>query len=370
MAQGMSGHRADGDENADGQGGSRSARVVRRCGWGALLIVIGAGVGWSASGIWAAPVDAVDTRTTTLVEVSLGEVGSSLRLNTLAVWTPTVAGANRAVGTVTTVGIVAGDEVSSGTVLFTVNLRPVTIGRGEVPSFRELRRQDRGEDVGQLQGLLKDVGHYRGPVHALFDAATETAVKKWQAELGLDGDGIVRPEDVIYVPRLPTTVALDETVVFRGAELDGGEPVLLGLPSEPTFTVPVTDLQASLMPVDTKVEITAPNGDIWSARVVEEMALADGRSMVLHGREGTPVCGTQCDILPVMGESLLRSRVITVETVAGLVVPTMALSTNASGDVQVTDNAGRTIPVSIIASAKGMSVIEGVEAGALVQVPS
>jgi peptidoglycan hydrolase-like protein with peptidoglycan-binding domain len=49
----------------------------------------------------------------------------------------------------------------------------------------------RGEEVRQIQTKLKDAGYYTGDVNGIFDKATETAVKAFQAASGLKQDGIV-----------------------------------------------------------------------------------------------------------------------------------------------------------------------------------
>lgn len=81
------------------------------------------------------------------------------------------------------------DEVAAGDVLFTVDLRPVVIGRGVVPAFRNLQAGDSGVDVEQLEAMLVELGFLSVQADDLFDAATTTAVRSWQASLGVTTDG-------------------------------------------------------------------------------------------------------------------------------------------------------------------------------------
>ena len=50
-----------------------------------------------------------------------------------------------------------------------------------------------GIEVERLQQTLKDEGFYKGAVDGEFDAETETALKAYQADQGLDADGVAGP---------------------------------------------------------------------------------------------------------------------------------------------------------------------------------
>jgi len=100
------------------------------------VLLVGAIAGWAGGTVLTPTQDVLDSTAFTFVEVVNGEVGSSINLNTVAEWTPVPVGANQASGTVTTVNVGPGDEVTQGTVLYTVNLRPVVIAQGPIPSFQ------------------------------------------------------------------------------------------------------------------------------------------------------------------------------------------------------------------------------------------
>lgn len=339
-------------------------------GVGVVALLIGAGVGWAGAIVLTPVEDVLDSSAFTFVEVVDGEVGSSINLNTVAEWTPIPVGTNQASGTVTTVDVAPGDEVTHGTVLYTVNLRPVVVAQGSIPSFQSLARGSEGADVKQVQAMLAALGHFTGTPDGEFGYVTERAVKDWQKSLGLPQDGIVQPGDLVFVPKLPTRLALDTEVIKRGAIVTGGEAVVKGLPTAPTFVIPVTESQTSMMPNGTRVELT--NGDAaWEAVVVDqvtdEMA---GTTIILAGQDGAVICGEECAMIPVTGQTLLQSRIVTIETVAGLVVPSAALLSGADGKVTVTDAEAVSHSVTVVTSARGMSVIEGVPAGTRVRVPA
>ena len=58
-----------------------------------------------------------------------------------------------------------------------------------------LRRKDRGEDVRRLQQLLVDQGYLKNSgADGIFGGSTETAVKKFQLDQGLEPDGVAWPQ--------------------------------------------------------------------------------------------------------------------------------------------------------------------------------
>lgn len=350
---------------------AKSGRWLRWVAAGAAVLLIGGGIGWAAATVLTPAKDVLDSTAFTYVEVVYGEVGSSINLNTVAEWTPVPVGSNLAPGVVTSVNVEAGQEVSAGTVLYTVNLRPVVIAQGSIPAFRGLSTGASGADIIQLQTMLAALGFYTYEVDGQFDWVTREAVRDWQESLGLAPDGAVQAGDIVFVPVLPTRVALDAETVKRGAALSGGEEVVQGLPAAPSFTVPVTDTQASLMPTGTRVEITGPDGDVWEGFVVDQQADEQGGvTVMLAGQDDASICGQTCGTIPVTGEAFLRSRIVTVESVTGLTVPSAALLSRSDGSIVVIDDEGVERAVTVVTSARGMSVIEGVADGTMVRVPA
>jgi hypothetical protein len=346
-------------------------RFARWVAVAAVGILIGGAGGWAASTVLRPPADVLDETAYTFVEIVRGEVGSSINLNTVAAWSPTPIGSNLAGGVVTSINVVQGQEVGPGGVLYTINLRPTVIAQGDIPAFRTLARGASGADVAQLQGFLTTLGFYSGPIDGGFGSGTESAVESWQESLGLEADGAVQASDLIFTPVLPTRIALDLEVLKRGASVGGGEEVVNGLPAAPTFDIPVTDAQSALIPSGTRVIIRGPNGEDWEAQVLDRESDADGATtLTLEGPDGSAICGDTCADIPVENETLLSSQIVTVEPVAGLVVPSAAIWSNASGETFVTDNDGETHQVEIVTSARGMSVITGVDEGIKVRIPA
>ena len=69
----------------------------------------------------------------------------------------------------------------------------------------------RGDHIKRLQGLLKEVGAFSGPLTGVYDSSTLSAIKEFQSSRGIEPDGIVgdqtlmllyRSSDCTEVPRL------------------------------------------------------------------------------------------------------------------------------------------------------------------------
>lgn len=337
-----------------------------------LLVAVGAAASWALVTVLRPADDPLAASTHTAVAVAQGEVGSSLRLNTVAEWKPVPNGTNQAVGVVTGIQIKPGDEVSTGATLYSVNLRPVTVAEGQVPAFRPIDAGAEGSDVAQLQRMLGARGFYSGPADGDAGSGTVSGIKKWQESLGLKGTGVVQLGDVIFVPKLPARVALDEKVLHRGATLVGGEEVLRGLPASPVFELPVTEAQAGMIPAGTPVEITSPSGEVWPAVAGEVTRDEDSGTVTIAvmGEGGVAPCGAQCSEIPPSGQLSLSAQIVTVPTTSGLVVPSSALVTTADGKTVVITPSGKRVPVTVKSSAKGMSVVEGINEGVEVRVPA
>ncbi len=343
--------------------------------WAALIvgILIGAGgAAWATATILSPSARPLAEAAYTHATVHEGEVGSALTMTALASWEPAGTGANRASGIVTTVTIDPGSEATPGAVLYSVDLRPVVIAAGAVPAFRSIARSASGQDVAQLQQLLATLGLYTGAVDGNAGSSTDRAIRAWQRSLGVTATGVVELGDVIFVPTLPARVRLDPQVVKVGASLAGGEEAVELLSATPGFRIPATDAQAAMVPTGTRVEITAPDGTLWNGAIADQVRDQPSQTVNLNVRPTgeLPLCGEGCDQVPAVGEVMLAARVITSEPVHGLVVPSAALVTTASGEIAVVDEHGTRITVTVVASARGSSVIEGVGAGVRVRVPA
>ena len=143
-------------------------------------------------------------------------------------------------GTVTSI-VKAGDTIQAGSVVGTVDGTPVVALVGDAPSYRDLSTSSTaGDDVRQLETNLVLLGFDpTGAVHIdeTFDSATATAVKAWEASLGLTEDGKVPKSRVAYIPG---KLLVDTVTATVGGAAGVGSPLLSGRLAERQFLVPAT----------------------------------------------------------------------------------------------------------------------------------
>ncbi|MGW2253582.1 peptidoglycan-binding protein [Kitasatospora sp. NPDC001660] len=186
------------DRRADGGAARRRRRMVVAIAVGAA-VVSAAGLGAStlvkspeqvaadtkppaASPLTAPVVQRVLANTTVLRGVfSAGQ--------TYAVQPATVAASTGGPGggtpIVSALKVAAGDQVDSKKVLAEVSGRPVFVLPGSIPAYRDMQPGESGDDIAQLQSVLKDLGiSTGGDAKGSFGAGTKAAVTKLYQQLG------------------------------------------------------------------------------------------------------------------------------------------------------------------------------------------
>ncbi len=305
-------------------------------------------------------------------EVIEQTLGRSLQFAAVAEWAAFPLVRAQAPGIVTTIGFEPGTTVDSGDVLFTVDLRPVVIAEGAIPSFRDMQTGDEGSDVRQLQALLAELGFFAERADGQFGAATERAVRAWQASLGMAADGIVRRGDMAFASELPVRVAATDALTV-GAPLNGGEVLLNGLATAPTFVVPLTPEQRDLVPLSGSVVITYPEGTRAGviARTAESVEDGSGTlDLVIEAAGGGPPCGENCaEWVPPTGRTDFGVEIVVVPETTGPVIPVAAIATDPGGKqtVQLVD--GTQVAVDVKVSTGGLAVVRGLNTGDVVVLP-
>ncbi|PXA77374.1 MULTISPECIES: peptidoglycan-binding domain-containing protein [Auritidibacter] len=335
-----------------------------------LVLAVGVGVGWGLKTVLQPPSEVLQERAYTLTETSSGEVGDELRLNTAAVWRAQPVARNQAVGTLTSIDISPDQSAGNGARAYTVDGRAVSIAQGDVPMYREIKEKDKGEDVRQLQVMLGALGYYHGRADGEVGSGTVDGIKAWQKALGVDDNGVVGQGDIVFVPTLPARMSIAGDGLTVGSSLNGGEEIINALPTAPRFALRVTSEQAEMIATGTAVKISHED-QVWEGVVGQRNDQADAETIELAvvGADDKPVCGDQCATLSTQSETLLDTVVELVEPVQGVTVPDAAISTDASGEQYVTDESGVKHSVTVKASARGMSVIDGVDEGIRVRLP-
>lgn len=333
---------------------------------GAVLLAVG---WWAASVTLEPPENPLTDAEPILYTVREGSVGRSLRLTAVAEWEFEDLARNASSGVVTSVVVDPGAAVSSGDVLYTVDLRPVVAAKGVVPAFRDMSLRTEGEDVIQLQAFLSGLGFYEGEVDGVFGSGLRSAVKEWQESMGIPSDGVVRLGDVVFVPELPARmVGSGELKV--GAPMSGGELVLRRVMDRVQFRIPLAQEQRNLVPLSADV-LVSNDDEEWEARISEavEDETTGVLSLVLESPDGGSVCSPQCQEVPLNGQTDYPAELQIVPETTGPVIPIAAVETLADGSTVVAGADGSQIPVAILATSDGLAVVEGLRPGAVIVLP-
>lgn len=328
---------------------------------GSVLVGVGLWAGRVALEPPTDPLEASVEPVTYVVEN--GRVGQTISFTAVAEWGLEPAGRHSGSGVVTSVEVAPGDLVDVGTELYSVDLRPVVVAEGATPMFRQLRLRAEGEDVAQLQAMLSAMGFNPDADNGVFGVATRQAVRLWQESLGIEVTGVVEVGDVVFVQSLPKRAVLSDAVT-PGARLSDGEVVLFEVPSDPIFTIPLSPDQADLVPLTAAVLVTYPAG-VWNARIDRAVETEPGQlDLVLVGIDGNAVCTDACvERVSLDGTSRFRAEIVVIPETHGPVIPVGALSTDPANSPAVMLTDGSLVPVTIVESANGIAVVDGLEIG-------
>lgn len=345
---------------------SRRAGVIAT--W-LLVTVVAVGGGFAAGRATLAPPTLTPERSPDPVyTVQEGSVGRSTQFPVGLRWPTRAVGFAAQEGTVTEVRLEAGATVQAGTVLYTVDLRPVVVAAGEVPAFRDLAEGTTGADVRQLQEFLIGQGHLRTKADGKFGAATTAGVRSWQRSMGVEQDGRVGAADLVFVPGLPARLTLTDKVVV-GSRLQAGDATVTAITGAPEFTISVS-VSAVIPEPGTAVSVTFGESS-WSGRIgaaTESEVVGETTVLVESGTEEA-LCGQDCAVLPTVAKpDGVRATVEMVPQVSGPVVPVAALGQDPAGAMTVTAQDGTAIPVTVLATEGSRAVVQGVEVGTVIRV--
>lgn len=355
-----------------GAAGSNTDRRVRRFRphlvW-ACVAVAAAGLGWWAATVTFAPTNwssAQPKQSESLVATE-GVLGREIRVPVYADWVPQFRARAGFSGTVTSIDLGTGEPVEVGTQLLSIDLRPVSLAIGDVPSFRELSVGAEGKDVAQLQDFLRTIGEFYGDSTGVFGYDTHDAVTRWQASRGGPVDGVVQPSDLLFVPSFPAHVALADDIKI-GALIAQGADVVLVLSEQPRFTARFEPEQASMVSEGTPIRIVTQQAN-WTGQLQANTTSESDNtiSAMVTSADGGAICGQECvDQVPVPRGSdkvAFRANVTIVPETKGVLVPVGSVITSASGATQVVTPAGKRLDVEVLLTADGYAALTGIRPG-------
>ncbi|PCG87071.1 peptidoglycan-binding protein [Streptomyces sp. WZ.A104] len=169
-------------------------------------------------------------------------------------------------GTVTARPPRAGDTIRRNQPLYEVDRVPVVLFYGEVPMYRELKRGVDGIDVVQLTENLRVLGYVGVSRAGQFDAGTEAAVKRWQKRLGIAPTGVVKPEQLVF---LPGSVRVAAAKAQAGDGVEVNSPVLTVSSGERVVTAQVEDAMRAKLKQGAEVKVAVPGAGEKPGRITK-----------------------------------------------------------------------------------------------------
>lgn len=302
------------------------------------------------------------------ITVTEQQVGRVITLTTTVTRPTRPLATNQLAGTVTQVG--EAGQVDNGDLLYAVEDTPVLLVEGDVPFWRQLEQGVEGEDVTQVQRMLRGAGIDLDP-DGVWGRATTAALRQWQQDQGYRQTRGLADGALVAAGSTPVSLTVDTETLWPGAVLSGGETLVSTAAGEPTFAMEVTPDQAALLPVGTGVSLQF-EGTSWEGVISASTLTPEGLlDLAVTTPEGGVICGDECDRLPATAETTLLTEAAVVPPETGPAVPVAALGTSPDGQatVQVLDGDGvRAVPVTVRTIADGLAIVDGVEVGQQVRV--
>ena len=278
--------------------------------------------------------------------------------------------AGRLTGTLTQIAK-PGSVLLRGRIAYRVDDQPVVVLLGSLPAYRSLALNVKGPDVRQFKENLRALGYHGFAVDSLFNAATVTAVKKWQKDLGLAETGAVELGRVLYVAA-PVRVSVQKQHV--GDQAAPGTAVLTVTGTTRSVTVELDDKSAALGKVGTKVQVQPAGGKTVGGTMTVVAASQGGQDDGQQGQQSKTVVtvkvaeqsaltGGEGDPVDVVVVRAQKKNVLT--------VPIVALLAVGDGYGVETYGAGgrRIVPVTVGMFAQGRAevsapgLVEGMQVG-------
>jgi len=230
---------------------------------------------------------------------------------------PTSIAPTSQAGTVTAVKVGPGDAVLTGAPLFAIDgvMRVAYVPHSGAALYRNLCKGDSGADVRVLQELLAVQNLYSGAVDGDFGAATEAAVKHFNARIGGDRhDGCFHVETAIPVPPDGPMVASIDLV----------------LGATTSVTMDWVSWAAQVLSVDISVDSTAPIPDGTYTLLI------DGRSFAVQVTAGHAAAVAPQDfegLQEAEGSGTLSGTLTADEPLVVQVVPSAAIAVASDGSL-------------------------------------
>lgn len=343
---------------------------LRNISFFALGLAIGAGLtAWAAAYIWAPPaVTSLEVPQSLVVSVTEDSIGRSIRFSATASWPVEGSVRSPRSGTLTS-RHAAGTVITttSGSQIFSVDLVASTAMEGDVPAFRDMSEGDSGPDIAQLQQFLISQGFFDGDADGEFNQPTRQSVHAWESASGYQADGIVQLGQVTFFTDLPVRLVL-RSGVATGIPVTPGYELFDILGSAPQFHISVPIEQSEDLEPGQDVSVVHSSAE-WSATTANSrLNLQTGSvtwDLVAPTGHGAP-CGDDCVQVISPGESTrVVANVVVVEPRTGPSLPVAAIRSSVADGTHIETPEGQKVTVTVVASDRGVAILDGVEIGQL-----
>ncbi|MDJ0767912.1 MAG: peptidoglycan-binding domain-containing protein [Ilumatobacter sp.] len=252
--------------------------------------------------------------------------------------------------------------IDDGDILLHVDGVPVVVIAGATPAFRDLRRGVAGDDVAQLQRYLASIG-FDLTVDGEYGRETERAVRDWNAVRGIGKIADLPLGWIVFVEPLPTRVQPSDDLRL-GAVLP--QPAVSTIRDTPRIAIPLLPAAASEVEVGDEVVI----GDGIRSSVTSGPRTQPDGGLTIEVDASPFSCGTTrtCIVTDVVRTE--PAEIVLLPEVTGPAVPELALGADAQGDTHVVMADGSRRAVTVRASADGLALVDGIDAGETVRVPT
>ncbi len=266
----------------------------------------------------------------------------------------------------------AGQVISQGQAIYSVDGSPVILLYGSTPAYRDFRPgMSDGQDVKELEQDLLALGYGNSSnlfATGHFDSYDVAAIKRWQKATGQVQTGVIALGQVVF---LPAAIRITSVSATLGTMAQPGAPMAIATSTARQVVVSLSANQQSLVKVGDKVAITLPNhqtttGTVSAVGTVATASSGGGGG----GGGGTPTI--EVDIAPTdpAATGTLDAAPVAVSIVAAsvadvLAVPVTSLLAQSDGTfaVEVVDAEGQhrmvTVTLGLFDDADGLVQVDG-----------
>ena len=263
----------------------------------------------------------------------------------------------------------AGQVISQGQVIYSVDGNPVFLLYGSIPAYRDFRLgMSDGQDVKQLEQDLLALGFGNSSnlfATGHFDAFDVAAIRRWQKALGQAQTGVIALGQVVF---LPGAIRITSVSATLGTMAQPGAPMAAASSTARQVVISLSANQQSLVKAGDKATITLPNQKTTTGTVSAVGTVATASSS--GGGGGAPT--VEVDITPTdpAATGTLDAAPVSVSIVDAsvadvLAVPVTALLAQADGtyDVEVVDAGGQhhlvAVTLGLFDDAEGLVQVDG-----------